>query len=89
LAIGDFEGLSSIEWAALLYIGVAIYAVLDLYTRAYGMAPAANIAPINYFAVPLAALWGWVFWHQVPDGWSVIGGILVVGGGILTLVRAR
>jgi drug/metabolite transporter (DMT)-like permease len=73
----------------MLYIGGAIYLVLELYTRAYGMAPTAVIAPINYFAVVLAGFWGWLFWDQVPDGWSLVGSILVIAGGLLTLFIAR
>ncbi|MFK7976129.1 MAG: DMT family transporter [Halioglobus sp.] len=88
-SIGDFSGLTLTDWAALLYIGFAISLVLNLYTQAYGLAPAATIAPINYFAVPLAGIWGWMFWGQVPDGWSLAGGLLVITGGILTLVFAQ
>jgi len=84
-APGEFEGLPAAVWAAMLYVGVAIYATLDLYTRAYGMAPTAAIAPINYFSVVLAALWGWLFWDQVPDHWSVLGSVLVIAGGVLTI----
>lgn len=87
--VGDFSGLAALDWLAMLYIGVAIYWVLELYTRAYGMAPTAAIAPINYFAVVLAAFWGWLFWDQVPDHWSVLGSVLVVTGGLLTLYLAR
>ena len=68
---------------------MAIYWTLELYTRAYGMAPTAVIAPINYFAVVLAALWGWLFWNQVPDAWSVAGSVLVIAGGLLTIFLAR
>ncbi|MFT4518253.1 MAG: drug/metabolite transporter (DMT)-like permease [Halioglobus sp.] len=88
-SIGDFFGLNWLDWAAMLYVGFAIYWVLELYTRAYGMAPASAIAPINYFAVPLAGLWGWLFWEQLPDIWSTIGGLLVVAGGLLTIYLAR
>lgn len=88
-SLGDYAGLTLTDWAALLYIGFAISLVLNLYTQAYGMAPAAVIAPINYFAVPLAGLWGWVFWAQVPDGWSLAGGLLVIAGGLLTIIFAQ
>jgi drug/metabolite transporter (DMT)-like permease len=87
-SINDFSGLSGLHWLAMLYIGFSIYGVLVLYTRAYGMAPASTIAPINYFAVPFAGLWGWVFWDQLPDRWSLLGGVLVIVGGLLTLYRA-
>jgi drug/metabolite transporter (DMT)-like permease len=73
----------------MLYIGVAIYIALRLYTRAYAIATASAIAPINYFAVVLAALWGWLFWDQVPDTWSLLGSALVIAGGLLTIYLAR
>ena len=88
-SLGDFVGLTLLNWLALIYIGIAIYLVLELYTRAYGMAPTATIAPINYFSVVLAALWGWLFWDQVPDRWSILGSGLVIFGGLMTLYLAR
>jgi drug/metabolite transporter (DMT)-like permease len=87
--VDDFSGLAALDWLAMIYIGAAIYWVLELYTRAYGMAPTAAIAPINYFAVVLAGFWGWLFWDQVPDHWSVLGSALVITGGLLTLYLAR
>jgi drug/metabolite transporter (DMT)-like permease len=87
--VNDFSGLAALDWLAMVYIGAAIYWVLELYTRAYGMAPTAAIAPINYFAVVLAGFWGWLFWSQVPDRWSVLGSVLVIIGGLLTIYLAR
>ena len=43
----------------------------------------------NYFAVVLAGLWGWVFWRQIPDAWSVVGSALVICGGLLTIYLSR
>lgn len=88
-SIGDYAGLGWQEWAAMLYVGVAIYFTLRLYTHAYAMAPASAIAPINYFAVVLAGFWGWLFWGQVPDLWSVAGSALVICGGLLTVLLTR
>lgn len=85
----DFNGLAALDWLAMLYIGLAIYWTLELYTRAYGMAPTAAIAPINYFAVVLAGFWGWLFWDQIPDRWSMLGSVLVIVGGLLTIFLAR
>jgi drug/metabolite transporter (DMT)-like permease len=87
-SIGDYSGIPLAGWLTMLYVGVAIYGTLDLYTRAYGMAPTAAIAPINYFAVVLAGLWGWLFWAQVPDYWSIAGSCLVILGGLLTIYLA-
>jgi drug/metabolite transporter (DMT)-like permease len=88
-SVGQFSGIAPLDWLAMVYIGVAIYLVLELYTRAYGMAPTAAIAPINYFAVVLAGFWGWLFWEQIPDGWSLLGSALVIAGGLLTIYLAE
>ena len=50
-SVGAFDALQPVDWLAMVYVGVAIYATLALYTRAYAMAPTSVIAPINYFAV--------------------------------------
>ena len=89
LSVGDFDGLTALDWIAMLYIGIAVSVALELYTRAYGMAPTATIAPINYFSVVLAGIWGWLIWDQVPDRFSILGSILVAVGGILTLYFAQ
>jgi drug/metabolite transporter (DMT)-like permease len=88
-SLGDFSGLTGLNWLALLYVGIAIYLVLELYTRAYGMAPTTAIAPITYFSVVLAGLWDWLFWNQMPDRWSLVGGVLVIAGGLIPLYLAR
>ncbi len=88
-SINDFQGLRWQEWLAMLYVGISIYFTLRLYTRAYSMAPTHAIAPINYFAVVLGGWWGWLFWGQVPDSWSLVGSVLVISGGLLAIYQAK
>ncbi len=88
-SLQDFEGLRWQEWAAMTYVGVAIYFTLRLYTLAYAIAPAHTIAPVNYLAVVLGAFWGWLLWEQVPDSWSLVGSALVVIGALLTIRLAN
>ena len=87
--LGNLAQIRWQDWCAMLYVGVSIYYTLELYTRAYGMAPASAIAPINYLAIVLGGLWGWLIWQQVPDNWSIMGSALVIGGGLLTIYLAR
>ncbi len=88
-SLDGFKGLTAMDWLAMIYVGVSIYYALELYTRAYGMAPASAIAPINYLGVVLGGLWGWLLWDQLPDRWSVLGSALVIGGGLITIYLAR
>ncbi len=88
-SLADFSGLPWQAWAAMLYVGISIYFALNLYTLAYGMAPASAVAPINYLAVVASGFWGWLIWDQVPDALSIVGSILVIGGGMLTVYQSR
>jgi hypothetical protein len=36
----------------------------------------------------LAGLWGWLSWEQIPDRWSLLGSVLVIAGGLLTIYLA-
>ena len=54
-------------------------------TRAYSLAPAAQVAPFNYLVVVFAALWGWLLWSERSDALSMLGAALVVGSSMLAL----
>ncbi len=51
-------------------------------TRAYICAPAKEISVYDYSQVLFAALFGFLFFHQIPDLFSVLGYILICGAGI-------
>lgn len=56
-----------------------------LITRGYASAPAAQIGPFTYSTVLFAALFGWAFWNEAPDGWSLLGAALIIAGGALAM----
>jgi len=48
-------------------------------SHAYRLAPAGQIAPVNYVAIIFAGIWGFLLWNEVPDLYSVIGfGIIIL-----------
>lgn len=51
-------------------------------TRAYIFAPAKEISVYDYSQVLFAALFGFLFFGQLPDALSVLGYILICGAGI-------
>jgi len=59
-----------------------------LVTNAYTHAPAAVVGPFTYTTVLFAAFMGWVFWGEGLDGWTLLGGLAIVVGGVLAL-RSR
>ncbi len=48
-------------------------------TAAYTHAPAKEISVYDYTQVVFAAVWGFVLWGQVPDIYSIIGYIIIIG----------
>lgn len=40
---------------------------------AYSLAPAGQIGPMNYIAIVFAGIWGFIFWHEIPDMFSILG----------------
>jgi len=60
-----------------------------LLSRGYGCAPAAQIAPFTYTSVVFAAVYGWLFWQELPGWMSAAGTLLVVIAGVLAMRRER
>jgi len=58
-------------------------------TRAYQLAPAAQVGPFIYGSVAFAALFDWLLFSRHPDGLSSFGTALVVAAGILALRGSR
>lgn len=58
-----------------------------LLIRAFAMAEAAAIAPFGYTGLIWAGLWGWLFFGAVPDGWTVLGAIIIVAAGLYVWAR--
>lgn len=52
-------------------------------TRAYSFAPAARVGAMSYSGVVFAGLIGWFVWDETPDGYSLLGGLLVIGTCVL------
>ncbi|MGB3177812.1 MAG: DMT family transporter [Albidovulum sp.] len=56
-------------------------------TMAYRDGPPSLVASFEYFALPMAVLWGAIFWHTLPDVWSTAGIVLILGAGLTVSYR--
>ena len=87
---GGFTPISSMQeiiWIILMgcFGGSAVL----LYVESYRMTEQSNLAPFSYCGIPIAFLFGWVFFGEIP--WAALfpGGILIIFGGLLILWRER
>lgn len=69
--------------------GLAVFSTLGLtfITQGFRIGPAAVVAPFDYTGLLWATLLGWYFWHEIPDAWTVIGALIIVGSGIFIALR--
>ena len=58
-------------------------------TRAYQLAPAAEVGPFIYGSVAFAALFDWLIFARYPDAWSSAGTLLVIVAGVMALRSHR
>ena len=79
------SGDTTVPLEALPYmIGIGLFMLLSMwcYTKAYQFASATIISPISYFSVVFTGLLSWLFWDQVPTSLAIAGAVLVVLGGV-------
>jgi len=77
-----------VEWALLVAVGVATQIAQVYLTRGLQLEPAGRATAVAYLQVLFAALWGVLFFGEVPGPWTLAGALLVVAG-TLALARAR
>jgi drug/metabolite transporter (DMT)-like permease len=80
-------------WAALCLMGVMATVGHFMLILAYQRAPAATLTPYLYAQIGFAMLGGWVVFSHVPDGWSMVGMVMIAvcgaGGAWLTVRESR
>ncbi|MEH6648362.1 DMT family transporter [Sulfitobacter sp.] len=50
--------------------------------RAFSQGEAAMLAPYSYSGLAFAAFWGFVFFAEIPDFWTVFGSCVIAGAGL-------
>lgn len=75
------------QWGLLTVMGVLGGCGQLFVTRAYSLAPAAAIAPLNYASLLFAVLSGWLLWGDVPSTSMSIGAAIVASSGLYILHR--
>jgi drug/metabolite transporter (DMT)-like permease len=82
---GPWQVMDGADWRmigalAILMIGIGIGLA-----RAYQSPRPQVIATFDYAYLIFAAFWGYLFFGEVPDGWTVAGMILVIAAGLAVL----
>lgn len=60
-----------------------------LLIRAFQATEASTLAPFGYLGLVMSSVWGWLFFNQLPDRWTVLGAMIIVGAGLYVWARER
>lgn len=83
----DWSPMAGKELLAVLLMAIAILGASIGTAVAYQKGPSAVIATFDFAYVGFAALWGFLFFAEVPDALSLAGMILIVVAGVITVRR--
>jgi drug/metabolite transporter (DMT)-like permease len=85
----SFSRPTGSEWFWLLGIGVAAAVGQLTLTSSFRHAPAGQVALIGYANIIFSALFGWLWWAEVPDLLSISGGLLILAGGVVAFAPTK
>lgn len=77
------------QWGLLLLMGVAGTVGHSMLIKAHRMAPASAIAPFIYTQIITMTISGAIVFGQLPDGWTLLGALIVVASGVYVFARER
>ena len=83
----SLPGITTFMWMAGVGVFAALSGLLSVY--AYRAAPASVLAPIQYFEIVSATLFGWLVFGDFPDPIKWLGISIIIGSGLYIIWRER
>ncbi|MDO4489818.1 MAG: DMT family transporter [Lachnospiraceae bacterium] len=80
--IADFQPMTGKQLMLLLAAGIAAAGGQLSITAAYSKAPAKEISVFDYSQILFAAILGFLFLGELPDIWSFLGYIVIIGAAV-------
>ncbi len=77
------------DWPLLLFLGLLSALISYSLAQAYRSSDAASVAPFEYVAMPMAILWGWLVFGDLPDAWVLAGSALIAASGTYVFLREK
>jgi len=84
-----FVPMAWADWLGLLLIGLLGAMAHQCIIRAFEMAPAAVLSPLGYAEILMAVLIGYLWFGDLPDGFTWAGILIIAGAGLYVGWRER
>lgn len=85
----NYLALTQTEIMLLLAVGVTGTAAHLLMTWSLRYAPSATVAPMQYLEIPVAMVFGWLFFADLPNGLALFGIAVTMAAGLYIVMRER
>ena len=81
--------IASGDWP--LFAALGVFGCLGHFTliKAFQSAPATVVAPFSYASIIWAILYGFMFFGDLPDLWTLVGASIIAAGGLYILHREQ
>lgn len=86
--LGPWTAMAPREWMVMSILATATLIGSIGTAIAYQAGPASMVSTYDFAYLAFAALWGLVFFGEIPDALSALGIALIAAGGILSVRRA-
>ena len=83
----DWENVTAYDFSCLASGSLALSLALIVVVAAMRNGDVSAVTPFRYTAMIWAILLGYLFFGEIPDGYSIIGIVLIIGSGLFTLLR--
>ncbi len=70
------------QWLMLMWLGLIGAIGHFIMIKAFERAPASLLAPFDYATLVWATLLGYFIFGDLPDGWTIVGAVIIVSSGI-------
>ena len=80
---------SALGWMILISLGVLGWGGHQFLTNAHRFGTANTLMPYTYSFMIYVAIWGYLLFGDVPDRWTIIGSLVIVGSGLIIWKRER
>ncbi|MCG6909757.1 MAG: DMT family transporter [Deltaproteobacteria bacterium] len=80
---------SPVQWLLLMWLGLVGAAGHFFMIRAFERAPASLLASFDYATLVWAVLFGFFLFGDLPDGWTVVGAMIIVSSGAYLIRREK
>jgi drug/metabolite transporter (DMT)-like permease len=85
--MGGWVGVGGAEWGFMMALAALIVGIAIGLAAAYQAAPPVTVATFDYSYLIFATIWGYAIFSQVPDPPTILGMMLIAGGGLLVIRR--